>query len=234
MATVRDIIVEAYSRNNLVPRKREVDADMFTAALKCLNGILQDYSTRGYIVAYKSEVDFDANVNVLVGEGPDAQVYAPKIVSPQNILFQNYTSIDWTPMEYIAYDQFYSNNYSDYIVSWQPVQNNLFKLYFKPRFAAQNRKCKLIYNVEMTLVDDKNPISLPTPYIELLTRALAYKLCIIFPRVEQTKIQYLKNELDELENHLTSQNSSNRIITRESGDNRGSLLTKFNAGSFIW
>ena len=117
MATVRDIIVEAYSRNNLVPRKREVDADMFTAALKCLNGILQDYSTRGYIVAYKSEVDFDADVNVLVGEGSDAQVYAPKIVSPQNILFQNYTSIDWTPMEYISYDQFYSNNYSDYIVS---------------------------------------------------------------------------------------------------------------------
>lgn len=238
MATVRDLIVEAYARNNLVPRKRKVPADMFTTALQSLNGILQDYSTRGYIVAYKSEVDFYPNTIVYVGEKKDEEelenfVSAPKIVQPQSCLYQPNTSIDWTKLDFISYDQFYSDSYNDYIVTWLPERANLFKLIFKPRFAAQNRKCKLIYNVEMILEDNKTPISLPTPYIELLTRALAYKLCIVYPRVDQTKIVNLKTELTDLENTLMAQNSSNSIITRETGS-RGSLLSKFDAGSFIW
>lgn len=233
MATTRDIIVEAYARNNLVPRKREVPSDMFTEGLITLNGILQDYSTRGYIVAYKAEVDFYPQPTVLVGDEVDADVSAPKIVQPQNCLYQPNTSIDWTKLDFIAYDQFYSDSYNDYTVSWQPVQHNLFKLYFRPRFAAQNRKCKLIYNVEMTLADDRNPISLPTPYIELLTRALAYQLAIIYPRVDQTKLLGLKTSMESLEHTLMAQNSSNDILTRETG-NRGSLLSKFDSGSFIW
>lgn len=234
MTTTRELITEAFVRTNLVTRKRDLPADMFETGLRLLNGILQDYSIRNFIVAYRAEVDFQANkTSILIGEGVDAEVSAPKIVNPQSILYQNTTSIDWTPLEFISYNQFYSDSYSDYIVSWQPIQANLFKIYFKPRFAAQNRKCKLIYNVEMQLVDNMNPISLPTPYIELLTRALAYKLCIAYPRVDATKATMLKNELTEIEDHLIAQNSSNRIITRECG-NGGSMFTKFNAGSFIW
>lgn len=233
MTTVKDLIIEAYSRNNLVPRKRECTADMFVSAKNALNGILQEYSNRGFIVAYKAEVDFYPKTTLLVGEGEEAEVIAPKIMLPQNCLYQPNTSIDWTKLDFIAYEQFYSDSYNDYVVSWQPVKANLFKLHFRPRFAAQNRKCKLIYNVEMILEDDNTPISLPTPYIELLTRALAYKMALFYPRVDQAKIASLKTELLDLENSLSSQNSSNSILTRETG-NRGSLLSKFDSGSFIW
>lgn len=233
MATfVRDIITEAASRSNVCPRKRVLPEDLFVSGLQLLNGILQDYSIRGYIVAYKSEVDFQPNTSVLVGEGVDAEVSAPKIVAPQNVLYQANGSIDWTKLDFIAYDQFYSDAYSDYTVSWQPIQNNLFKLYFKPRFAAQNRTCKLIYNVEMIL-NDNDQVNLPTPYIELLTRALAYQYAIKYPRVDQTKLNLLEKEMYDLENSLMAQNSSNSIITRETGRG-GSLLQRFDSGSFIW
>lgn len=230
--TVRDLIIEAAARANINPRAKRLTDDVFTSGLLLLRGILQDYSTRNYIVAYKSEVDFDPKVSVLVGEGPDAEVYAPKIMAPQTCLFQPNSSLDWTKLDFISYDQFYSDTYNDYIVSWQPVQANLYKIYLKPRFAAQNRKCKLIYNVEMQL-EDNDTVTLPTPYIELLTRALAYKLAISFPRADTTKMNLLKNELDELENSLAAANSSNRIITRDNGY-KGSLFQRFNAGSFIW
>lgn len=230
--TVRDLIIEAASRANINPRTKRPTDDIFVSGLQLLHGILQEYSTRNFIVAYKSEVDFDPKISIMVGEGPDAEVSAPKIMAPQSCLFQPNSSIDWTKLDFISYDQFYSDTYNDYIVSWQPVQANLYKIYFKPRFAAQNRKCKLIYNVEMTL-NDNDTITLPTPYIELLTRALAYKLAISFPRVDNTKMTLLKNELDELENSLAAANSSNRIITRDNGY-KGSLFQRFNAGSFIW
>lgn len=232
MTTVRDIVTEAASRANICPRKKVLPDDLFDSGLQLLNGILQDYSIRGYVVAYKSEVDFIPEISVIVGEGPDAAVLAPKIVAPQTVLYQPTGSIDWTKLDFISYDQFYSDAYTDYVVSWQPIQQNLFKIYFKPRFAAQHRTCKLIYNVEMSYVDG-DTVSLPTPYIELLTRALAYKYAVKYPRVDTTKIGLLKNELDELENNLVAQNSSNRIITRETYRG-GSIFQKFNAGSFIW
>ena len=231
MTSVRDLIVEAFNRTNLVPRKRELPADMFQSGLRLLNGILQDYSSKGYIVAYQAECNFFPKESIMIGEGVDAEVSAPKIVCPKSVFYQNKTSIDWTELNFISYAQFYSQSYSDYIVSWQPVQDKLFKLYFKPRFVAQNRECKLIYNVEM-IFNDNDPINLPTPYVELLTRALAYRLCIEFPRVDPSKVTLLKSELDDLQQTVIAQNSSNRIITRECSFG-GSLLTKFDSGSFI-
>lgn len=232
MVSVRDLIVEAFNRTNLVPRKRELPSDMFQSGLRLLNGILQDYSTKGFIVAYQSEVDFFPKESILIGEGVDAEVSAPKIIAPMKVLYQQNTSIDWVELEFISYAQFYSNSYSDYIVSWQPVQERLVKLYFKPRFVAQNRKCKLIYNVEMVF-GDNDTINLPTPYVELLTRALAYRLCIEYPRVDPSKVTLLKSELDDIKQTIEAQNSSNRIITRE-GFRGGSLLSRFDSGSFIW
>lgn len=232
MTTVRELITEAFNRTNLVPRKRDLPSDMFTSGLILFKGLLQEYSIKDYVVAYQNEVDFIPQENILVGDGEAADVSAPKIVCPKSVLYQPNTSIDWTPMNFISYQQFYSDSYSDYIATWLPVNTNLFKLIFKPRFVAQNRKCKLIYNIEMEL-NDNDVISLPTPYIELLTRALAYKLCIEYPRVDQTKVQQLKDEKEDLEKSVMAQNSSNKILTRE-GQYRGSLLSRFDSGAFIF
>lgn len=233
MVKYRDILLEALARANLNTRKKDPPADMLVAASNLLKGIFQEYSNRNFLTAYQAEANFEPTAEtVIIGEGVDAAVSAPKIQCPTSILFRNDNGIDWTPMNFISYNQFYSMGYSDFSVSWQPVGPNLWKIYFKPRFLATTRTVKVIYNVEIDYSDD-DLISLPTPYVELLTRALAYKLTVAFPRTDATKATMLKGELDTLESQLEASNASQKIITRDSGA-QGTLYGDFVAGRFIY
>lgn len=231
MTTWRDVIYEAASRSNVNPRKKDLPADQMTTGTNLLKGILQEYSNRKYITAYRNEVDFEpVQESFLVGEGTDVIVEAPKLQVPESILYRLNDS-DWMTMNFVAYEQFYDGRNGDFSVSWQPTGARQYKVYFKPRFLAGPRKCKMIYTTEMEF-SDNDTINLPTPYIELLTRALAYKFTVVYPRVDTNKQMTLKNELTDLENMLAAANSSNRIITRETGAN-SSLLSNFLGGTFI-
>lgn len=233
MTKFRDIITEAVTRSNLNPRKKDIPTDMFVTASNLLKGIFQEYSNRNFLAAYQSEVNFTPNhESIIIGEGTDAEVAAPKIQNPTAALFRNTNGIDYTPLNFVSYNQFYSIGNSDFSVSWQPIGQNLWKVYFKPRFLTNGREVKIIYNVEIDYNDD-DVISLPTPYIELLTRALAYKLTTVFARTDTTKASMLKNELDTLENQLEATNASRKIITRDNGYG-GTLLGDFIGGRFIY
>ena len=231
MVRYRDIITEACNRSNVVPRKRDIPADVFTTASNLLKGILQDYSNRKYITAYRNEVDFvPQSESFLVGEGPDVIVEANKLQNPEKVLYK-LSENDWVPLTFVALERFYDANNGPFVVSWQPTGANQYKLYFKPVFLSGNRTCKMIYTLEMEY-DDNDIVNLPVPYIELLTRALAYALSVQYPRTDQNKQINLKNSLDDIEKMLMAANSSNRIITRDSGYN-GSLLSNFLGGAFI-
>lgn len=232
MYTYRDIAVEALARCNLVPRKRDPQPDMLQSAFNILQGVLQEYSNNNLITAYEGEVEtVPVSESFLVGEGEDVVVEIPKLQTPVSVLYK-LNENEWVPLQFISYNQFYSAGYNDYTVSWQPTGVNQYKMYFRPRFVAQNRTVKIIYNIEMNY-SDNDQIALPTPYVELLTRALAYKLSVAFPRADVTKQQSLKVELTELENQLMAANSSRKIITRDT-INRQSLLGNFLGGNFIY
>lgn len=231
--TVRDIILEAASRANICPRKKALPDDQFTSCLVLFNGVMEEYSNRNYIEAYKNEIDFKpTHVSEYIGVGDDADFIANGIQLPKRALYKYDGQVDWTPMEFIAYDDFYSSSYSDYIVSWQPVGPNLYKLYFKPRFLQNSPIVKLIYNVEMKY-NDNEIVTLPTPYIELITRALAYKISVKYPRLDPSKQETLKEETKELENSLKATNASMRIITRGGYAKGGNLTSYFRSGAFI-
>jgi len=232
MSKFRDVIVEACNRSKVVPRKRDVPADVFTTASNLLKGILQDYSNRKFITAYRNEVNFTPiQESFLVGEGPDVIVEVPKLQTPEAILYK-LSDNDWVPLRFVAFEDFYNAGNGVYTVSWQPTGPNQYKVYFKPTFLSGNRTCKLIYTNEM-VYDDNDTINLPTPYVELLTRALACALCDSYPRTDQTHVQNLNIQLEKLENSLIAANSSNRIMTRDVGG-KGSLLSDFLAGNFIY
>lgn len=233
MSSVRDIIVEAASRANVCPRKRVLPDDIFVDSIMLFNGVMEEYSARDYIEAYKDEVDFKPHSEeVYVGERPSEHVDAPSLQLPKKVLYKYDGSVDWTPMEFIAYENFYSAAYSDYIVSWKPVGPNLYKLYFKPRFISNNPECKLIYNVEMKYADN-DTVNLPTPYVELITRNLAYKMAVKWPRVDESKKNSLKDEMTELEHSLKATNASMHIITRGGYGQGGSLQSNLRSGAFI-
>lgn len=149
----------------------------------------------------------------------------------QGYFKESLTAFDWVPMPFISYDQLYSVSYGDYVISWKPIAEGAYEVYVKPRFLQQKRPVKIIYNIVMDYKDN-DVVSLPTPYIELLTRALAYKIAITYPRVDATKMSLLKNEYDELTANLEASNASQRILTRECGTGK-TLMGSFLDGSFI-
>lgn len=249
MASVRDIIVEAAARSNVCPRKRVLPDDIFVSGLSLFNGVLEEYSTSEYIDAYQAESDFAPKFeSILAGEGEeiidtdesigegeeinDTDVACPKIQLPKRILYKYAGAVDWTPMEFISYSDFYSCAYSDYVCSWQPAAKNLFKLYFKPRFIGTNPECKIVYNVEMQFKDG-DTINLPTPYVELITRNLAYKFAIKYPRVDESKKASLLSEKEDLERSLKANNASMHIITRGGTVMGGSYQANLRSGAFI-
>ena len=79
---------------------------------------------------------------------------------------------------------------------------------------------------------DNDEITLPTPYVELITRSLAYKMAVKWPRVDESKKADLLKEFDDLAANLKATNASMHIITRGGyggGSMRGDLLS----GAFI-
>ena len=232
MQTVRDIIIEAASRSNVCPRKRALPEDLFVSSLQLFDGVMQEFSSNDYVTAYQSEVNFTPeSESFLVGEGPDVVVEASALQLPKKVLYRFDGAVDWIPMEFIAYESFYSAAYTDYVVSWQPTGRNQYKLYFKPRFVMQHPQCKLIYNLEMHFVDNDD-INLPTPYVELITRSLAYKMAVKWPRVDESKKAALLKEFEDLENNIRATNASNRILTR-GGVGGGPYGTDLRSGAFI-
>lgn len=231
--TVREIITEAASRSNVCPRKRVLPEDIFISGLNLFDGVMQEFSSKDYITAYQNEVNFNlTNTEVYIGEGDDADVTANAIQLPKRVLYKYSGAVDWTPMEFIAYDNFYSAAYSDFVVSWQPVGKNLYKFYFKPRFVGNGPAIKVIYNVEMEYKDN-DTINLPAPYIELITRDLAYKFAVKYPRAGQEKQLSLKNEFEDLEKSLKATNASMRIITRGGTIGSGPYRGMLREGSFV-
>lgn len=296
MSSVREVITEAFVRANLTARKRDLPSDMLVSGEQLLKGVLEDFSNKKYIQAYKSELEFNPRKEKIVigpylvakaykdqvtlyeyedekpvassgldgkyayvkeskkayqcqavagggyswidiGDGaflfdvlPDVEIN--DLMTPTQAYFKDSMSaLDWITMPFISYDQFYSAGYTDWIVSWKPANVGTYELFFKPRFIQQNKTIKLIYNIIMDYKDN-DVISLPAPYIELLTRALAYKVAIAYPRVDQSKKASLKEEFDELSRNLEASNASDRLITRE-GYGMKSYLGSFLDGSFI-
>lgn len=233
MTTVRDIIVESCARSNVCPRKRELPADLFTSAFNLFKGILQEYSNNGFIVAYQNDIDFNpTKTRYVVGkETENTDLVLESVERPYRVYYRPKGAIDWVPMTFKAYNQFFTATNGDFIVSWKPLEDNLYEIIFKERFIPLNPQCKLVYNVEMEF-NDNDVISLPSQYIELLTRALAYKLAIEYPRQSGDKADRLFTDLDKLEKQIMADNSNDMIITRQS-NGYGSLQGDFLGGRFI-
>lgn len=240
--TFRELIIEALARANIVPRKRVVPEDIFTDAKSQLQGILTDYSNRNFITAYRDEVDFHPiyeKMYIGIPEDYDPEqeytndyVIVENMQDPVSALFKGASSnTNYSEMNFISYDQFYSMNNGIYTITWTPESSQLWRVIFKPQFISSNWSVKLIYNKVMEFQDD-DKINLPPQYVELLIRALAFAMSIAKPRTDTTKTQQLGSELEKLEKQIMAKNASQRILTRRDYG-RSSNLADFMSGRFI-
>lgn len=291
MAAVRDIIREACSRINLVPRRQAIPGDIEESAYRLLKGVVNKYNKDNllsfsqnsfivnnsrYIHIY-DETDFmkgkdnlyfdtvdemeayplvqddvDNKVMALCKEKPDNMYRAADVMG--SYVWQEY-AIDTGLFRiqqmklYMSMEHFHVQDVakinSIYLVSLagQPYMEN-YELKFvpaykfdsytndsniytvieksegewliqlKPIVAGLNYRLKVNYN-EAIEFDIDSDLFIPDNYVELLIVALAHKLAIQYPRLDDAQMQRLETEVRVLVDNVRTPKAITRSIIRE-------------------
>lgn len=84
----------------------------------------------------------------------------------------------------------------------------------KPNVAKQNYRLKLNYNEAMEF-DIDSDLYIPDNYVELLIVALAHKLALQYPRLDDAQMTRLENEVRVLVDNVRTPRASDRILQRD-------------------
>lgn len=84
----------------------------------------------------------------------------------------------------------------------------------KPNVANQNYRLRLNYNEAMDF-DIDSDLYIPDNYVELLIVALAHKLALQYPRLDDAQMTRLQNEVSVLVNNVMTPKASDRILQRD-------------------
>lgn len=84
----------------------------------------------------------------------------------------------------------------------------------KPNVAKQNYRLKLNYNEAMEF-DLDSDLYIPDNYVELLIVALAHKLALQYPRLDDAQMNRLENEVRVLVDNVRTPKASDRILQRD-------------------
>lgn len=220
--TIKDIIIEALNRSNLVPRKRAVPADMLENGYRLLKGIITKYNFSNFISFARDNLEIIPTDNVI-------ELEIPSVTSISNIQYKvNDNETD--ELRFVAYEQFYSDN-NPYTYTWKYTDQGTIQIFLKNSFLNSHRRIYVYFNKSLDYTLDEE-LRIPQIYIELFTAALTYNLAITYPRTDANQVSLLKTELDNIEKEIKSLISSNKILTRNS--HSGSYLDSFMSGSFIF
>ncbi len=84
----------------------------------------------------------------------------------------------------------------------------------KPNVAKQNYRIKLNYNEAMEF-DLDSDLYIPDNYVELLIVALAHKLALQYPRLDDAQMARLEKEVQVLVDNVRTPKASDRILQRD-------------------
>ena len=105
----------------------------------------------------------------------------------------------------------------------------------KPIVARQRYRIKLNYNESMEF-DIDSDLFIPDNYVELLIVALAHKLALQYPRLDDAQMQRLENEVRVLLDNVRTPKSSDRILQREDYFGEGGNMSQMElmSGSYFF
>lgn len=109
------------------------------------------------------------------------------------------------------YDR-YSNETKTF--TYTQKSNGEWLIEIKPIIARQKYRLKLNYNEGFTF-DLDSDLYIPDNYVELLIVALAHKLALRYPRLDDTQMQRLQNEVSILVDNVKTPNAVDRMILRD-------------------
>lgn len=308
MLSIRDIIKEACTRINLVPRRQAVPGDILENAFKLLKGVVDKYNKDNLLVftqnsliidnkslihifdeydslkgtynlyfdnedelnAYHlTEEDYVNNVWAVV-KGKDAyysvlphsgvylwsfhqadgsqryqemkryqemyhyqvrdldKINSIYLVSPSNTEYKELMKLD-----YVNHTDF--GRYSPYSKAFTYTQKSEgeWLIEIKPQISRNQGRLKLNYN-EGLKFDLDTDLYVPDNYIELLIVALAHKLALMYPRLDDAQMQRLQTEVSVLVDNIKTPKASDRILLREDYWDKPQTMTQAELMSGDW
>lgn len=215
-STVRNIIVEALNRANIVSRRQSAPADMVENSLRLLKGVAAKFSNDNLLQFLRREIEFTpAGPVTVIGESSNGTTVDVEAAGLQDVktVFMKVGDSDYEELQFVAFEEFASRGYGDYVFSWQPISDTFGNIYLKERVVHMAKPLRVCYNIKWSF-DLNSELFVPDQYIELFTVALTHKLALTYPRISAEQVTLLKAELDDMIENVKVTTRANKFITR--------------------
>lgn len=130
------------------------------------------------------------------------------VVSNYNEPYREHYKLDF--INHTEFDQ-YMNTSRVYTYTQKSEGEWLIQL--KPLFYSGDYRIKLTYN-EAIEFDIDSELFIPDNYIELLIVALAHKLALMYPRLDESQMNRLEKEVQVLVDNVRTPKAEDRVLTR--------------------
>lgn len=157
-----------------------------------------------------------------------AKINSVYLVTPQNEPFNLYKELEFVP----------AANFDNYTYN-SPVYTVIEKsegewiIQIKPGIALLNKRIKINYNESLDF-DIDSDLYIPDNYTELLIVALAHKLALQFPRLDETQMNRLETEVRIMVDNIRTPKAVNRMIVRNDYDYYDRTMTTHELLSGPW
>lgn len=116
-------------------------------------------------------------------------------------------------LDYVNHTDFDKYTASSPVFTYTQKSENEWLIQLKSAVAKQQYRVKLNYN-EAVEFDIDSDLYIPDNYIELLIVALAHKLALQYPRLNDAQMTRLENEVRVLVDNVRTPKASDRMLTR--------------------
>lgn len=117
-------------------------------------------------------------------------------------------------LEFVSHTDFDKYINTANVFTYTQKSEGEWLIQIKPNVARQNYRIRLNYNEAMEF-DLDSDLYIPDNYVELLIVALAHKLAIQYPRLDDAQMTRLENEVRVLVDNVRTPKASDRILQRD-------------------
>lgn len=137
-----------------------------------------------------------------------AKINSIYVISNTNEPYKEYYKLDF--INHTDFDR-YSRNSRVY--TYTQKSEGEWLLNVKPLYYPDNHRLKITYNESMQF-DIDSDLFIPENYIELLIVALAHKLALMYPRLDEAQMTRLENEVRVLVDNVRTPKAEDRVLLR--------------------
>lgn len=137
-----------------------------------------------------------------------AKINSIYVISNTNEPYKEYYKLD-----FINHTDFDRYSRSARVYTYTQKSEGEWVLNVKPLYYPDNHRLKITYNESMQF-DIDSDLFIPENYVELLIVALAHKLALMYPRLDEAQMNRLENEVRVLVDNVRTPKAEDRVLLR--------------------